>query len=130
MKKPADGEQDLKFYLMDIKSVFTDLLADSRLQNHQFFQFQEYKDERNVRLVGEANGSLAFQSAAAKIGPGKVPLSIVVYIDGTYIKNGIDVRPIYGEYLACQCILYFQLCSSYTKTLLSQSQQEILIALL
>ena len=103
MKKPEDGEQDLKFYLMDLEWVFKDLLADSRLKHHQHFKFEEYKDSRGVRVCGEANGSLSFQMAASRIGPEKVPLSVVIYIDGTYIKNGIDVRPIYGT---CTSALY------------------------
>jgi hypothetical protein len=32
-------------------------------------------------------------------GPGTVPISIVLYIDATYIKHGIPIRPIHSELL-------------------------------
>jgi hypothetical protein len=35
--------------------------------------------------------------AQATVGPGKVPISIVLYIDATFIKRGIPIRPIYCE---------------------------------
>lgn len=97
MKEPEDGDSDLKFYLMDIDTVFRDILADSQMNGHIAFGFEEYKDSRGVRLCGEANGSLSFQAAAARLGPGKVPLSVTLYIDGTFVFQHVDVRVIYGE---------------------------------
>jgi hypothetical protein len=96
MKETEDGDQDVSFYLMNVESVVRDLISDPRARNHQFFGFKEYLDSRGVRIIGEANGSVSFQYAAHKIGPKCVPLSIVIYIDQTFIKNGIDVRPIYS----------------------------------
>lgn len=84
---------------MDLEAVLRDLVSDPRLKNHQFFEFKEYKDDRGVRVFGEANGSLMFQYAAARVGPGKVPLAVVVYIDGTFIKQNIHVKPIYGRFV-------------------------------
>ncbi len=31
-------------------------------------------------------------------GEGKVPVSIVLYIDGTFIKKGIPILPVYSKY--------------------------------
>jgi hypothetical protein len=52
-------------------------------------------------FAGDANGAVSFQLAQAKIGPmNKVSVSIVLYIDCTFLEKGISLRPIYGE---CQC---------------------------
>ena len=36
--------------------------------------------------------------AQIRVGEGKVPLSIVLYIDGTFLKKGIPIRPVYSKY--------------------------------
>ncbi len=52
------------------------------------YAFQEYKDPHGNRLfAGDANGSVSFQLAQLKIGPHKVPVSIVIDIDGTFLKK-------------------------------------------
>ncbi len=69
------------------------------LAGKQHYAFQEYKDPHGNRLfAGDANGSVSFQLAKLKIGPHKVPVSIVIYIDGTFLKKAIPIRPVYGEY--------------------------------
>ncbi len=47
---------------------------------------------------GGANGSVGFELAQLSVRPGTVPISIVMYIDATYIKHGIPIRPIYSEF--------------------------------
>ncbi len=49
---------------------------------------------------GGANGAVSFQLAPARIGQNKVPVSIVLYFDCTFLKKGILIHPIlvYGEY--------------------------------
>ena len=49
---------------------------------------------------GHLNRSVTFQVAQAKVGPGKVPISIVLYIDATFIKQGIPIRLIYSEFIS------------------------------
>ncbi len=49
-------------------------------------------------FAGHSNGSVTFQLAQIRVGADKVPVSLVslvIYIDATYIKRGIPVRPIY-----------------------------------
>ena len=73
-------------------------MADMRLAGCQHFAFHEYKDPRGNRLfAGHSNGSVSFQSAQIQVGEGKVPVSIVLYIDGTYLKKGIPIRPVYHK---------------------------------
>ncbi len=60
--------------------------------------FHESKDPRGNRLfAGHSNGSVSFQLAQIHVGEDKVPVSIVLYIDGTYLKKGIPIRPVYRK---------------------------------
>jgi len=73
-----------------------ELVADELLEGCQHFAFKEYKNTNGDRILGgHANGSVSFQIAQASVGPGKVPISIVLYIDATFLKRGIPIRPIY-----------------------------------
>jgi hypothetical protein len=42
--------------------------------------------------------AVSVQLTQARIGQNKVPVSIVLYIDGTFLKKGIPIHPIHGEY--------------------------------
>ncbi len=82
-----------------IEKVLQDLIDDMRLAGKQHFASCEYKDPNGNRMFAvDANGAVSFQLAQARIGQNKVPVSIVLYIDGTFLKKGILIRPIYGEY--------------------------------
>ena len=98
MHQEGDGEQDVRFFKRRVEVVLRELLADERLNGCQFYKFQEYKNAKGDRILGgHANGSVSFQIAQSRVGPGKVPISIVLYIDATFIKRGIPIRPIYRE---------------------------------
>lgn len=103
MREPGDGDQELIFLLLNLEAVVQDLLCDERLEGHQVYGFQVYTDSRGVRVCSEGNGSLSFQAASAKIaalsGPRKVPLSLVLYLDGTFVLSNVDVKVLYCEYL-------------------------------
>jgi hypothetical protein len=75
-----------------------ELLSDERMGGHQHFGFKLSTDANGDRVLGgNANGSLSFELAQISVGPGIVPISIVLYIDATYIKHGILIRPTYKE---------------------------------
>ena len=72
------------------------VVADERLEGCQHYAFREYKYSKGESIIsGHANGSVSFPIAQAHAGPGKVPISIVLYIDVTFVKRGIPMRPIY-----------------------------------
>ena len=97
MWQEGDGEQDVRFFKRNLEAVLRELVADERLEGCQHFAFKEYKNANGDRILGgHANGSVSFQIAQARMGPGKVPISIVLYIDATFLKRGIPIRPIYG----------------------------------
>ncbi len=95
----GDGAQKLELFKRPAEKVLRELLSDIRLAGCQHFGFKEYLDPHGNRLfAGHSNGSVSFQLAQIRVGPGKVPVSLVIYIDATYIKKGIPIRPIY-----CKC---------------------------
>ena len=99
MHKEGGGPQILELFARPVEKVLRELIADMRLAGHQHFAFHECKDPHGYRLfAGDANGSVSFQLAQIKVGDGKVPVSIVLYIDGTFLKKGIPIRPVYTKY--------------------------------
>jgi hypothetical protein len=72
----------------DAANVFS--RSERILQDHsrRHFGFKLSTDPNGDRVFGgDANGSLTFELAQIRVGPGTVPISIVLYIDATYIKN-------------------------------------------
>ncbi len=64
-------------------------LSDERVAGHTHLGFKLSTDAREDKVfVGDANGSLSFEMAHFRLGPGTVPISIVLYIVATYIKHG------------------------------------------
>jgi hypothetical protein len=103
----GDGNQPVQLYKRPGMKVLRELLADEILAGLQHFAFKEYRNARgDCILVCDANGSLTFQLAQIDVGPGKVPISIVLYIDGTFIKRGIPIRPIYCNFIICYITFY------------------------
>ncbi len=74
MHKEGDGAQKLELFKRLAEKVLRELMSDIRLAGCQHFAFKEYMDP-------------------------KVPVSLVIYIDATYIKKGIPIRPIYCKSL-------------------------------
>jgi hypothetical protein len=100
MWEEGDGHQDNTFVKRKVSKVLMELLSDERMAGHQHFGFKLSTDANGARVFGgDANGSLTFELAQLRVGPGTVPISIVLYIDATYIKHGIPIRPIYSELL-------------------------------
>ena len=96
MHKEGDGAQKLELFKRPAEKVLLELMSDIRLAGCQHFAFKEYLDPHGNRpFACHANGSVCFQLAQSHIGKGKVPVSLVIYMDAAYIKKGIPIRPIY-----------------------------------
>ena len=91
-----DGDQDLTLWIRSIKDVLREVLGDDRMAGHQHFSFEMQTNEDGEREFGASNGAVSFQIAQVRCGPDCVPVSLVIYIDGSFIKHGIPVKPIYG----------------------------------
>ena len=84
------------------------LLSDERMAGRQHYGFKlSTNADRDKVLGGDANGSVSFELAQIRVGPGTVPISIIIYIDATYIKHGIPIRPIYSELYAIKFDIIF-----------------------
>jgi len=106
MWKEGDGPQEVKFYFRNLEKVLRELMADIRLAGNQHFSFKMSKNSKGERIFGgDANGSVSFELAQLRIGPNRVPLSLVLYIDGTFMKNGMPVRPIYCKLCICDMVI-------------------------
>ncbi len=90
MWEKGDGSQDSTF----VKGKVSKVLMELPCVGHQNFGFKLSTDAKGERASsGDANGSLSFELAQFRVGPGTVLISIVLYIDATYIKHGIPIRP-------------------------------------
>ena len=91
-----DGDQDLTFWIRSLEEVLREILGDDRMAGHQHFSFDMNVNEEGEREFGASNSAVSFQIAQLRGGPDCVPVSLVIYIDGSFIKHGIPVKPIYG----------------------------------
>lgn len=93
-----DGDQDLTFWLRSLQEVLKEVLGDERMAGHQHFSFEMSETEDGEREFGASNGAVSFQINQIRCGNEIVPVSLVIYIDGSFIKHGIPVKPIYGRF--------------------------------
>ena len=100
-----DGDQDLTFWLCSLEDVLREIIGDEQMDGHQASRFEISRTEDGERQFGVSNGAVSFQLAQVLCGPDCVPVSLVIYIDGSFIKHGIPVKPIYGS-LHIRCIYY------------------------
>lgn len=113
-----DGDQDLRFWLRSLEDVLKELLGDARMDGHQEFRFEISRTDEGLRRFGASTGAVSFQLAQIGCGTDCVPVSLVIYIDGSFIKHGIPVKPIYGQYIHVLChpyVMYIQcICHVHT----------------
>ena len=68
------------------------------MAGHEHFAFKKYKNPEGYRILARyADGSITFQLAQVEVGPGKFPISVVLYMDGTLIERNIPIHPIYSK---------------------------------
>jgi hypothetical protein len=92
------ADQDVTFVKRKLEKVMRELIADPRMAGHQHLGFKLQCTSKGERIYAcEANGSISFQLAQLSMGPDTVPMALVAYIDGTFMKHGIGIRPIYCE---------------------------------
>ena len=59
---PADGDQDLNFWIREIEDVVREIMEDPVFKGNQNYKFEMDLDEAGNRLFGgEANAGVAFQ---------------------------------------------------------------------
>ncbi len=87
-----DGDLDLTFWIRSLGEV----LGNNRMEGHQHLSFEMIVNEEGEHELGASNSAVSFQMAHIRCCPDCVPVSLVIYIDGSFIKHGIPVKPIYS----------------------------------
>ena len=59
--------------------------------------FHKCKDQRGNRRFAGPPTDQYLSISQIQVGEGTVPVSIVLYIDGTYLKKGIPIRPVHHK---------------------------------
>jgi hypothetical protein len=87
--------------------IGSDIGSNIGIQSYIVTNVRQVLQEAQMRLIltccsdcKRSNGSVSFQLAQLKVGEdreGKVPDSIVLYIDGPFLKKGILIRPVYNK---------------------------------
>ena len=96
----GDGNQDLQLYKRPALKGLRELLSNERLAGYQHFGFKLYnnsQDSDSSVLACDANGSVTFHFNQISVGPDTGPISIVLYVNVTFIKRDIPIRPVYRK---------------------------------
>ncbi len=88
----------VEFWRRRARDVLISLVGDTRMEGHFAYKFKMEFDANGNRLFRESFGALNFEKHAARIGPGVVPIGIVLYVDGTSMFTNVSARPVYGKY--------------------------------
>jgi hypothetical protein len=88
----SEAGTEVEMWLVDCKSVLRNLVADIRWKDDFFYKFEMETDSEGSRVFCEGHTCLNFQQNAERIGPEVVPLSVVLYIDGTPFCKRVSCR--------------------------------------
>ncbi len=86
-----DGNQDLTFWLRSC-------LETGEWTVTSIFSFEMIANEVGEREFSASNSAVSFQIAQVRGGPDCVSVSLMIYIDGSFIKHGIPVQFLSNQY--------------------------------
>ena len=72
-------------------------MSDTCFDGHFHYKFEMQFNADGERVFCEGYGCEEFRLHAVRIGEGIVPVSLVLYVDGTSTFTNISVRPVYGR---------------------------------
>jgi hypothetical protein len=102
---PEDGKQELKMYLLCIREVAEEIFSDPAFKGALILTFTPTFDESGNRTFGSAMGGVWAQFAVRALVEGQdVLLALVIFIDATYLKVNLTVKPIYGMHLSSSAL--------------------------
>jgi hypothetical protein len=98
LESSLDGDQELTFWIRSLEEVLRELLSDRRIEGHQHFSFEMLVNDEGEREFGDSNSAVSFHIAQVKVSPSPdcLPVSLVINIDGSFIKHWTPVKLIYG----------------------------------
>ena len=108
--REGNGNQDLKMYTRDCKQVASEIFSDPRFKRALTFNFVPTFDDEGRRTFGSAMGGVWAQFHARVVIDGvEVLLVLAIYIDASYVKVNLTVKPIY-----CTYCIEFQIAQAVT----------------
>jgi hypothetical protein len=97
MRVAMDGKQDLRLFLRSIRYVITCIFGDEAFADSLVFTFHPTFDEDGNRTFGSFMGSAWCQVHAHSIGSGLVLLAFAIFIDKSYTRVNVPVKPAFRE---------------------------------
>ncbi len=95
-----DGKQDLKMYLRNPVRFMEEIFGDPIFKDHLILTFTPTFGEDGCRTFGSAMGGLwaQFNIRALKNGADLL-LGLALYIDASYVRVNLTVKPVFGTLL-------------------------------
>jgi hypothetical protein len=97
MHAEMDGKQDVRMFLRCIRYVVGCIFGDEAFADSMVFTFQPEFDEKGERRMGSFMGSVWCQIHARHIGSNQVLLAFAIFIDKSYTRVNVPVKPVFGE---------------------------------
>jgi hypothetical protein len=104
MHVAMDGKQDLRLFLRSIKYVVTCIFGDEAFAESLVFTFHPTFDDNGRRTFGSFMGSAWCQVHAHSIGSGLVLLAFAIFIDKSYTRVNVPVKP---AFVSDMLLLFF-----------------------
>ena len=83
-----------ELFMRPVQKVLRELMADIRLAGCQHLHFTSTRTSVATDVLQGTPTDQYLSISQIQVGEGTVPVSIVLYIDGTYLKKGIPIRPV------------------------------------
>ena len=83
-----------ELFMRPVEKVLRELMADIRLAGCQHLHFTSTRTSVATDVLQGTPTDQYLSISQIQVGEGTVPVSIVLYIDGTYLKKGIPIRPV------------------------------------
>ena len=97
MHTEGNGEQVLELFMRQLEKVLFELMADMRLAGCQNLHFTSTRTRVATDFLQGTPTDQYLSISQIQVGEGTVQVSIVLYIDGTYLKKGIPILPVYHK---------------------------------
>ena len=97
MRVAMDGKQDLRLFIRSIKYVVACIFGDEAFAESLVFTFHPTFDENGERTFGSFMGSAWCQVHAHSIESGLVLLAFAIFIDKSYTRVNVPVKPAFCE---------------------------------
>ena len=101
MHEEMDGKQDVRLFLRSIQYVVGCIFGDEAFADSMVFTFHPEFDENGERRLGSFMGSAWCQIHARHIGSNQVLLAFAIFIDKSYTRVNVPVKPAFGECCSC-----------------------------